>query len=76
MACDYSSEIITNTLEATIKYGAAVPGTTPVDTQKLMNDDGFIIQHLKRSNMTAVQTPQGFLFNELLAAHYKAKEEY
>lgn len=70
-----SSEIITNTLEATIKYGAAVPGTTPVDTQKLMNDDGFIIQHLKRSNMTAVQTPQGFLFNELLAAHYKACDD-
>lgn len=67
-----TEKIITDTFEAAVESGASVPGTTPVDTQKLMNDKGFIQLHLQRSLMAAVQTPQGFRLNDLLAAHEKA----
>ena len=69
-----SSKVIEDTVDATIKYGAAVPGFTPIDTQKEINEDGFIKTHLIRSNLRAVQTPQGFNFKELLNAHKKAME--
>ena len=69
-----SSKVIEETVEATIEYGAAVPGFIPIDTQKEVNEEGFIKTHLIRSNLRAVQTPQGFNFKELLQAHKKAME--
>ncbi len=70
-----TEQIICDTVQATIQHGAACPGTTPVDTQKLLDNEGFIIQHLTRSLMSAVQTPQGFKLKELLDAHFKAKKD-
>lgn len=70
-----TKKIIIDTLNATAEYGAAVPGLTPVDTQKLLDENGFIMEHLTRSRMSAVQTPQGFSFRELLAAHQKARAD-
>lgn len=69
------SETIRNTLEAAIKYKAAVPALTPTDTQKMLDEEGFISEHLQRSRMAAVQTPQGFEFLPLLEAHKKAAQE-
>ena len=74
-----TEKIIKDTLEAAESYGASVPALTPVDTQKLADEKGFITEHLQRSLMKAVQTPQGFKFRELLDAHLKAasdKKEY
>ena len=70
-----TDKIITDTLQAAIKYGAAVPGLTPTDTQKMLDEKGFISQHLTRSKMTAVQTPQAFKFNELFSSHQKAQND-
>ncbi len=70
-----TEKIIQDTLFATRECGAAVPGTTPVDTQKTMDKDGFIKEHLLRSQMTAVQTPQGFRLKELLKAHELAEKD-
>lgn len=56
-------------------HGAAVPAVGPVDTLKQKNDDGFIEKHLTRSQISAVQTPQGFRFGELLEAHRKAAND-
>lgn len=67
-----TGEIILRTAEAAAEFGAAVPGIPPVDTQKTVGEDGFISVHLRRASMTAVQTPQGFLFRKLLEAHRKA----
>ena len=66
------SQTILNTLEATIEYKAAVPALTPTDTQKMLDEEGFVQEHLERRRMAAVQTPQGFDFEELLEAHKKA----
>lgn len=70
-----TARIISDTMCATAQFGAAVPGVTPVDTQKLMDEKGFITEHLQRSMMTAVQTPQGFKLKELFEAHKKAQAD-
>ena len=68
------SKIITQVHNATEQYGAAVPAISPTDTQKEITPEGFILKHLVRSNLAAVQTPQAFLLNELYQAHQKAKK--
>ena len=70
-----TEKIITDTINAAILHGAAAPGTTPVDTQKLLDENNFIIEHLQRSRMSAIQTPQGFKLKELLEAHQKALKD-
>lgn len=59
-------------LNGTEKYGASVPAITSVDTQKETDENGKIIRHLERNRIVSVQTPQGFLFTPLIAAHAKA----
>ena len=68
-------ETIVQTLLEAQRFGAAVPGIVPVDTQKTIDKEGFIQQHLQRSSMVAVQTPQGFDFTKLLKAHENAKND-
>ena len=41
-------------------YGGAVPGNTPVDTIKAVDENGLITQNLIRSQLAAVATPQVF----------------
>lgn len=67
-----TQQIIKDTYNAAVQYGASVPGIQPVDTQNELDEKGFILRHLTRSKLTAVQTPQVFLFEELLEAHKKA----
>ena len=70
-----SGKLILETLDAAEVYGAALPGLTPTDTQKSIDKDGFICEHLQRSALSAVQTPQVFKFAEIFEAHKKASEE-
>ena len=67
--------LIRNTLKAAIEYGAAVPGLTPTDTQKEIDESGFIVRHLIRSSLSAVQTPQVFEFSKLKVAHERAAQD-
>ena len=67
-----SREVILEALEAAVESGASVPGVTPTDTQKEIDEDGFIVRHLVRSKLAAVQTPQCFKFKKLLEAHGRA----
>jgi len=74
-----SKKIIIDGINAALKYGAAVPGISPTDTQKEVDEEGFIIKHLVRKQLSAVQTPQCFKFMQFLEAHKKAlkdKHEY
>ncbi len=70
-----SEELITRTLEAAVKEGAAFPGLEPVETQKQIDENGMIVSHLKRSQLISVQTPQIFRFEEILEAHRKASSD-
>lgn len=70
-----SSKIILSAVEAAFEYGASVPGIIPTDTQKEVDEDGFITRHLVRKNLRAVQTPQCFDFKGLFDGHEKALED-
>lgn len=70
-----TEKVITEGIETALEYGASVPGITPTDTQKQIDEKGFIIAHLVRSSLTAVQTPQCFRYPEILNAHKKAVED-
>lgn len=70
-----TQSLVKKTVSATLKYGAAVPALQPVETQKEMDSRSKIARHLKRSSLAAVQTPQGFLFPEILECHKKAAKE-
>lgn len=70
-----TEQIIVRTAQAAIEHGGAVPAVLPTDTQKIINAEGFIVEHLKRERMAAVQTPQAFDFIRLLASHRKAEND-
>ena len=64
-----TEKIIQNVYNAVLTHEAATCGITPVDTQKEIDSTGKIVRHLNRAMLSAVQTPQGFKYNELLKAH-------
>jgi 2-C-methyl-D-erythritol 4-phosphate cytidylyltransferase/2-C-methyl-D-erythritol 2,4-cyclodiphosphate synthase len=59
-------------LQAGVK--AVIPGLKVADTIKRVDVDGFVTKTPNRSKLRAVQTPQGFDRETLLAAH-KSKSE-
>jgi len=69
-----TEKIILDSIKAALKYGASVPGIMPTDTQKEIDENGFVSRHLVRSKLVAVQTPQVFIFEKLYDAHVKAAQ--
>ncbi len=67
--------LVARAIEAAEKTGAAVPALAVTDTIKAVDDGGFVAQTLDRSRLRAIQTPQGFAFAPLLAAHRRAAEQ-
>ncbi|MBI2717089.1 MAG: bifunctional 2-C-methyl-D-erythritol 4-phosphate cytidylyltransferase/2-C-methyl-D-erythritol 2,4-cyclodiphosphate synthase [Rhizobiales bacterium] len=67
-----SAELVARTIAATAATGAAIPALTVTDTVKSVDRDGFVDQTLDRNTLRLVQTPQGFDFAALLAAHRRA----
>lgn len=53
-----------------------IPGLPVADTIKLVQDSGVILETVDRSVLMAVQTPQGFPREMLVAAHAKADQEF
>lgn len=68
-------ELVERVLEGTVRYGACLPVTPIVYAVKAVDRDGFVERHLDRSGLAAAQTPQGFEFHGILAAHRKAAED-
>ena len=67
-----SPELIKLVCNELSKRDAVIPGYQAVDTQKIIDKSGKITQHLKRSSIYSVQTPQGFDFKKILEAHKQA----
>ena len=67
-----SPELIKNVCSSVKKHEAVIPGYRAIDTQKIADKSGKITQHLKRSSVYSVQTPQGFNFEKILSAHKQA----
>jgi 2-C-methyl-D-erythritol 4-phosphate cytidylyltransferase len=63
---------VTSVVEAVVRFGAAVVGVKVTDTIKVGNREGYYINTPDRSALWAVQTPQGFRYDLLAAAHRAA----
>jgi 2-C-methyl-D-erythritol 4-phosphate cytidylyltransferase len=69
-----SPSLVSAVIRQTLKHGAAIPLLPLVETPKEIDGEGFILRHLRRIGVGTAQTPQGFLFPEILYAHEKAAE--
>ncbi len=64
-----SRALVEKILAETARSGACVPGVPVADTTKRVDSGGVIVDHLARSSLRAVQTPQGFQYRGLLSAY-------
>lgn len=69
------SALIDRAIAAVRETGAAIPAIAVTDTIKRVDADGRIVANVERGELRAVQTPQAFRFDALLAAHRKAAAE-
>lgn len=63
-----TQDIIKNTVDAAIKYGAASAAQTAKDTVKIAEDNGKIVKTVNRDTVRLMQTPQVFEKNVYLSA--------
>ncbi len=62
------AETISRVIDALGQHGAAIPAMSVNDTLK-RGENGIITQTIDRTGLWRAQTPQGFAFPEILAAH-------
>jgi 2-C-methyl-D-erythritol 4-phosphate cytidylyltransferase / 2-C-methyl-D-erythritol 2,4-cyclodiphosphate synthase len=67
-----SGRLVSRAIAAATRSGAAIPALAVSDTVKAVDDGGFVVETVDRSRLRIVQTPQGFAFAPLLAAHRRA----
>ena len=63
-------DVVQNVLAAAAECGIAAPGLPLTDTVKRISADGIVAEHLRRTELTAIQTPQIFWY-DILAELYK-----
>ena len=69
-----SPHVISNVIAELDRADAVIPGLPVADTMKFA-PDGVIQRTVDRGSMWFVQTPQGFTFDKILAAHRRAVRE-
>jgi 2-C-methyl-D-erythritol 4-phosphate cytidylyltransferase / 2-C-methyl-D-erythritol 2,4-cyclodiphosphate synthase len=69
-----SNAVISNVIAALDQCDAVVPGLPVADTMKFA-PDGIVVRTVDRGSMWFVQTPQGFTYEKILAAHRQAARE-
>ena len=69
------ADVIQNVLTAAVRHGIAAPGVPVTDTIKRLNPNNIVSEHLRRDELTAIQTPQIFRRDilEHLYHHHSAK---
>lgn len=70
-----TEEIIKKTVDKALSYHAAAPAVPVKDTIKVISEDGRVENTPDRDTLRAVQTPQVFDRDLLLAAWQRAKKE-
>lgn len=68
-----SADIIGATIAALETHDAALPVLAASDTLKRLHE-GVVEETVPRENLGAAQTPQGFRFDKILAAHRAARD--
>jgi 2-C-methyl-D-erythritol 4-phosphate cytidylyltransferase/2-C-methyl-D-erythritol 2,4-cyclodiphosphate synthase len=71
-----SPELIGRAVACAKLHGAAIPGVAVTDTIKQVGADGRVSGTLDRNRLRAVQTPQAFDFDLILAAHRRASQDH
>jgi 2-C-methyl-D-erythritol 4-phosphate cytidylyltransferase len=66
-------DLIERVLQATRLYGACIPVVDACDAPKRVGPSGLILEDLPREQCKLAQTPQGFLFQQILSAHRRAR---
>ncbi|MBL6945847.1 MAG: bifunctional 2-C-methyl-D-erythritol 4-phosphate cytidylyltransferase/2-C-methyl-D-erythritol 2,4-cyclodiphosphate synthase [Rhodospirillales bacterium] len=61
---------ISRVIDAVGRHGAAIPAMPVNDTLK-RGEDGVITQTVERAGLWRAQTPQGFAYSDILAAHQR-----
>lgn len=61
-------------INTTAACGACVPGLTPKATVKQVDEDNTACRTINRATLRLVQTPQGFMGQQLLEAYEKFKD--
>ena len=69
------TDLILRVLKGAEKYGACIPVIPIADAVKEVNSEGFLVKNLSRDSVYGAQTPQGFSFNKILAAHRAARDK-
>jgi len=70
-----SAELVSRAIAAAERSGAAIPALPVTDTVKTVDAAGWVDKTLDRNTLRLVQTPQGFAYPPLLAAHRRAHAE-
>src|SRR5664279_2457976 len=70
-----SAALVSRAIAAAERSGAAIPALPVTDTVKTVDAAGLVEKTLDRTSLRLVQTPQGFAFPALLAAHRRAAAE-
>lgn len=65
-------ELVRRVAAAAEEHGACVPVVEVSEAVKQIDISGVVERHLSRQTIRFAQTPQGFLFARILAAHEKA----
>ncbi|MBR2924969.1 MAG: 2-C-methyl-D-erythritol 4-phosphate cytidylyltransferase [Clostridia bacterium] len=73
--CLVTEQVIQRVLEGIEKNGNGVAAVPVTDTIKRASENGQVLETLDRSELYAMQTPQGFKAEDLFAAHRKAAVE-
>jgi len=75
--CLVSEELISDIIKSVREYGSGVPSLLISDTIKTSDKNNNIINTIDRERLRSVQTPQGFLLEDLLKANkIAARDQY
>ncbi|MCF0228312.1 MAG: 2-C-methyl-D-erythritol 4-phosphate cytidylyltransferase [Parasporobacterium sp.] len=69
-----SSELISECIDRTRKYGMAVPVVKSIDSVLISTDGKFCDQNMPRENIYITQAPQGYTLQKILWAHSEAEK--
>ena len=70
-----TEQVIRRALESVELHGSGVASIPVVDTIKRATADGLVQETPDRASLYAIQTPQSFRMDVIMAAHEKAKED-
>ena len=73
--CFVTEDVIISVINDTKTYGAAATGVIVKDTLKSIDEAGNIIATIDREKTVQIQTPQGFVKDEIIAMHNRIKED-